>query len=322
MPERTRLLVKAAILFGLLVLVVPLVVGGWMMWKRPLTVDAWMSRLALRSAGLRSAEIATPTGPMTVWQGGAGPTMVLLHGAGDQAGAWGRVIRPLVERYRVVIPDLPGHWKSPPLEGPITIEQLLGGVEALMDACCADDPPIMVGNSMGAWLAFLYAVDHPTRVDRLVAVNGGPIREEHPAVKISPQNREEARETMRGLLGPNTAVPPDFVLDDMVRWARSGPTARLASRLARPDVNLDAHVLDGRLDQVRVPVEIVWGDADQLLNMDYARRMLDGLPAARLTVVRDCGHVPHRECPDRLLGAMLEALDQPAPVAAVVEDGT
>jgi pimeloyl-ACP methyl ester carboxylesterase len=63
-------------------------------------------------------------------------------------------------------------------------------------------------------------------------------------------------------------------------------------------------------------VEIVWGDADDLMTVAYARRMLDGLPAARMATVADCGHVPQRECPDRLLAVLLEALAQPPPAAA------
>jgi pimeloyl-ACP methyl ester carboxylesterase len=307
MAERSRFALKLAVFFGLLVLVLPFIIGGWLMWKRPLTVDAWMSRIALRSAGLSATELSSPSGRMTVWEGGAGPAMVLLHGAGDQAGAWARIIRPLTEQYRVVIPDLPGHWKSEPREGALAIDQVLAGVESVMEQCCPGEAVILVGNSMGGWLAFLYAVEHPDRVARIVAVNGGPLREEDPAVSIYPADRDEARETMRGLMGPNSQMPPDFVLDDVVRHARVGPAARIAQTADQ----MDQYLLDGRLDEVSVPVEIVWGDADGLLTMDYARRMAEGLPAARITAVKGCGHVPQRECPDRLIRAMTEALSLP-----------
>jgi pimeloyl-ACP methyl ester carboxylesterase len=313
----SRTVLKLAIGFGLAVVVVPLLLGMWLFWKRPLTVDAWMSRLALGKRGLQASELVTPAGTMTVWEGGSGPTMVLLHGAGDQAGAWARIIEPLVADYRVLVPDLPGHWKSDPREGPISIEQLLDGLEALMDARCADGPAIVVGNSMGAWIAFLYAVEHPQRVARLVAINGGPITDENSGINILPRTREEARATMKALLGPNTVLPPDFVLDDVVRQARVGPAARLAQGLPHVGPELEAIVLNGRLDEVAVPVELVWGDADELFTMSYAGRLLEGLPAARLHTVKDCGHVPHRECPDRLLAALTEALaEAPLPAAA------
>lgn len=319
---QSRTLLKLAIGFGLAVVVVPLLAGSWLIWKRPLTVDAWMSRLALGKRGLQASELATPAGTMTVWEGGSGPAMVLLHGAGDQAGAWARIVEPLVADYRVLAPDLPGHWKSDPRTGPISIGQLLDGLDALMDARCPGEPAILVGNSMGAWIAFLYAVEHPQRVARLVAINGGPITDEYTGVNILPRNREEARAAMKALLGPNTVLPPDFVLDDVVRQAKVGPAARLAQGLPHVGPELETIVLNGRLGLVTVPVELVWGDADELFTMSYAERLLEGLPAARLHPVKDCGHVPHRECPDRLLAALTAALaEAPAALPATAEGG-
>jgi pimeloyl-ACP methyl ester carboxylesterase len=202
----------------------------------------------------------------------------------------------------------------------LDVDQLLAGVEAVMDSRCADGPAILVGNSLGAWLACLYARSHPDRVERVVAVNGGPLRNENPSANIFPADRDEAREAVRSLMGPNSLMPPGYVLDDVVRHARVGPAARLAATADR----MATHFLDGRLHEVTVPVELVWGEEDGLLTVEYARRMLDGLPAARLHLVAGCGHVPQRECPDRVLRVMSGALQQPAPVpaalAADVED--
>jgi len=294
---------------------VPAVIGflasAWMVWKRPLTVHAWLSRRALGKAGLAKRWIVTPAGRMAVWEGGSGPCMVLLHGAGDQAGAWARVVRPLVESHRVMVPDLPGHWKSDPRSGPLSVEDVLRGVAVLMQARCPDRAAILVGNSLGAWVALLYAHEHPGRVDRLIAINGGALRLENPGVNLLPADRAQAAATMKGLMGPATPATPGFVLDDIVRQAAHGPAARLAATAG----DMDRFLLDGRLGEVVVPVDLVWGDADGLFTMDYARRLLDGLPRARLHVVHGCGHVPHRECPVKVLAALEEALAAPPPKA-------
>ncbi len=91
---------------------------GLFVWKRPLTVDAWFSRGALGKSGLERSEVPTSFGQVTVWEGGAGPTVLLLHGAGDQAGTWARAVTRLVGRYRLVIPDLAGHGGVGPGHGP------------------------------------------------------------------------------------------------------------------------------------------------------------------------------------------------------------
>jgi pimeloyl-ACP methyl ester carboxylesterase len=312
-------LLKVLVAIGV-VMVIAIIASVWMVWKRPLSVDARFSRFALGKLGMEEVSVPSPDGHVNVWIGGEGPCMVMLHGAGDQAGAWARMLKPLLDDYRVVIPDLPGHWKSDPREGPLGIDQLLSGVEVVMDSVCAGEEVVLVGNSLGAWLGMLYAHDYPARVSRLVAINGGAIKEDDPAVNLFPQNREEALETMKGLMGPATLPPPDFVLDDMVRHMNEGPASRLAGRLADPNENIETYLLDDRLDEVVVPVELVWGDADALFTLDYAQRLLDGLPRARLHLVHGCGHVPHRECPDKTLEALEAALAMPPPAIEPEEE--
>ena len=299
-------------------LVIAIIACVWMVWKRPLKVDAMFSRMALGKAGFEETTIPSPDGRMTVWVGGEGPCMVLLHGAGDQAGAWARMVPPLLDNYRVVIPDLPGHWKSDPRKGPIGVDQLLSGVELVMDSVCAGEAAVLVGNSLGAWLAMLYAHDYPANVTQLVAINGGAITNINPAINLFPETREEARATMKALMGPATLPLPDFVLDDVIRHARVGPAGRFVLTLE----TWGPYLLDGRLDQIVVPVELVWGDGDDLWTLDVAQVLLDGLPRARLHAVHGCGHVPHRECPDKTLEAIETALAMPLPELTVEEDSS
>ena len=308
---RSKLL-KVLVAVGVLI-VIAIIACVWMVWKRPLKVDAMFSRMALGKLGFEKTSIPSPDGRMTVWVAGEGQCMVLLHGAGDQAGTWARMVPLLLEDYKVVIPDLPGHWKSDPRKGPIGVDQLLSGVELVMDSICAGEEVVLVGNSLGAWVAMLYAHDYPARVSRLVAINGGAIREDNPAVNLYPATRDEARETMKGLMGPATLPFPDFVLDDVIRWSRVGPAGRLAGRLVDAGDQIDDYLFDDRLNEVVVPVELVWGDADGLFTLDYAQRLLDGLPRARLHIVHGCGHVPHRECPDKTLEAVEAAMAMPPP---------
>jgi len=307
---------KVLMAVGVLV-VIGIIASVWMVWKRPLKVDAHFSRMALGRIGFEKTSIATPEGRMTVWEAGSGPCMVLLHGAGDQAGTWARMVPPFVEDYRVVIPDLPGHWKSDPRSGPLGVGQVLAGIEAVMEIVCGGEPAILVGNSLGAWVAMLYDRENPDRVARLVAINGGAITEHNPAINLYPTNRKEARATMKGLMGPATLPVPDFVLDDIIRHSRVGP----AGRIAQTADQMGPYLLDDRLNEVTVPVDLVWGDADGLLTLEgYAQRLLDGLPRARLHPVHGCGHVPHRECPDKTAEAIKTALAMPPPELAIEEE--
>ncbi len=275
----------------------------------------WFERLgkaALRSAGLERAALDAPRGPLAVWRGGQGPTLVLLHGANDQAGAFGRVAGRLAKGHRLVAPDLPGHGESAPADGPLALADLVAGVETVAAAEPRGTRLTLVGNSLGGYLALVYALRHPERVEQVVLVNGGAIRAA-PGVEISllPRNRDEARAALDALTAPETPRAAGFVLDDLVRRAPGSPLARMLQ--APVDASL---VLDDRLGEIRVPVTLIWGEADRYMPLGYAETVRNRLPAARLETLAGCGHVPQRECPERLLQSLARALAEPPKGAA------
>ncbi len=97
------------------------VAAGVLVWKRPLEVYGWFERRSLSHAGLTKTEISTRVGQQVLWQGGSGPALLLLHGAGDHAGTWSKTVSALLGRHRVVVPDLPGHGESEPRQGVLGI---------------------------------------------------------------------------------------------------------------------------------------------------------------------------------------------------------
>jgi pimeloyl-ACP methyl ester carboxylesterase len=237
---------------------------------------------------------------------------VLLHGAGDSAGTWSSIVKNFTPRYRVVIPDLAGHGMSAPAEGPISVGQVLEGLEAVM-AQGPQDPAIIVGNSLGAWVAMLYARAHPDRVARLVLVNGGALVGDRPDISLVPKSREEAAALMTELRDASAEPVPGFVLDNVVREAQSGPISRLVQTAGE----MGQYVLDGRLHEVKAPADLLWGESDKLFSIAYARRMMAQLPAARLTTIPACGHVPQQECPIRFGAALSDVLTMPPPLPAM-----
>ena len=274
------------------------------MLKRPLTVLQWSSRRALAKTGLEATQIPSPAGRQTVWRGGQGPVLVLLHGAGDQAGSWARVANDLAADYTLLVPDLAGHGESAPRTGPIEVSTILAGVEAVVEAEARSQPVTLVGNSLGGWMALLVAHRHPEWVERAVVISGGAIRGQNTNVKVSPASREEARATVAATRDPSSPPVPDFLLDDIVRNAQRGPLGRFAATAA----SMGEYLLDGRLHEVRVPVELLWGESDRLMPLDYAQRLAAGLPRVRLTTIPRCGHVPQVECPAAFVAALRQVL--------------
>ena len=302
-------LLLAAVLFLVLAGIVVFLIAR----LRPLAMYAASGRRALLSAGLSKASVPSPVGPQAFFRGGSGPVLVLLHGAGDQAAAWSIVAPKLLPGRTLVVPDLAGHGDSGPKTGPLPLETLLAGLSAVLDEAAPGEPVTIVGNSLGAWLAVLWAKDHPERVARIVLVNGGPLKHVAEGLTLQPKDRVEARKTIEALRDPGSIRVPDFVLDDVVREAAKGPIARLAAASA----GMEKYVLEGRLGEVTFPVDIVWGTSDRLMPLSYAERMLGELPRARLTRLPRCGHVPQQECPAAFGDALGKLLAGPPPEAKV-----
>jgi pimeloyl-ACP methyl ester carboxylesterase len=307
MTTRSRVIVLSVGASILLIIVA--LVGAMLL--RPLATFETFERWRLSLAGMERVEVSGPRGPLVYWRGGAGPAVFFLHGANDQAGAWARAIRPLLGSYRIILADLPGHGESGPADGPLSIKDLVDGVEAVVEAEAKTGRVTIAGNSLGGWLALIYADRHPDRVSHVVLVNGAAIRGDGSEAKVNllPKTREEARAAVQATTSPASAAVPSFVLDDLVRRAPGSPLARLMAAPPPPE----EYFVDARLGEFRTPVSLVWGEDDKVLPLSYAKKVSEALPASRLARIPACGHIPQRECADQMWRVLEVVLSEPPP---------
>ena len=295
------------------VAVAGLLVFFLLLYFRPLAVTFWLRRNALRRAGLRKIQVRTSVGKQAVWQGGAGPSLVLLHGAGDQAGTWNKVAPELRRHFQLLLPDLAGHGESEPRAGALSLGTLLTALEQVLDALPPHDAPrVIAGNSLGAWMAMLYAQKCPQRVTRVILIDGGPLQNVS-EISLMPKDREECRRTLAKVYDPSSPRAPNFVLDDLIRVANSGPISRL---MAAGIEDMSNYLLDGRLENFPLPVDLIWGASDRLVPLEYARKLQAQLPHCTLSVIERCGHGPQLERPSEFTRVLLQILapeSAPAP---------
>src|SRR5437763_5865674 len=106
-------------------------------------------------------------GPLRYFAAGTGEPVVLVHGLGGWAGNWQGIAPQLAERYRVLVPELPGHGGSAPARGARTLEPFVDAVVAVLEAEEAL-PAVWVGHSLGALIGVHAAARRPEAVRALV----------------------------------------------------------------------------------------------------------------------------------------------------------
>jgi pimeloyl-ACP methyl ester carboxylesterase len=260
--------------------------------------------------------------PTSVLAGGDGTPVVLLHGPGEFAAHWLRVISPLTRTHLVVAPDLPGHGASGAGDAPLDPEQVLGWLGELIERTCPT-PPVLVGRVLGGAIAARFAGRHRDRLAHLVLVDTlglTPLRLA-PRFELAVQRfmaapNEHSYDRLMGLCS--------FDLDTLVeqlgeQWE---PFAAYAIDRARtPAVqacfgSLMAQfgtqpIPPAELSRIAVPTALIWGRHDMATPLRVAEEAgaRYGWP---LHVIEDAADDPPIEQPEAFLRALHGALKTPA----------
>ena len=260
-----------------------------------------------------------------VLEGGAGPPLVLLHGPGEFAAKWMRVLPDLVTRHRVVAPDLPGHGASDVDGGRLDADRIAAWLGELIERTCTA-PPVLVGHVLGGAIAARFAVHRGDRLSQLVLVDTLGLGRFRPAPRfaltlIGFQARPTERSYNRFMR--QCSVDLDGLREQMgERWepfvsynlelARA-PSTKAAGRLFRtlgpPRIPAED------LARIAVPTTLIWGRHDRALRLRIAEAA-SARYGWQLHVIENCADDPPRDQPEAFLRALRAPLGTPAAVAS------
>ncbi len=265
-----------------------------------------------------------------VLDGGDGPDLVLLHGAGEFAGLWTPVLPALLRSRRVVVPDLPGHGAS--AAGPsMSADDVLAWLGELIERTCAE-PPTIVGRGLGGAIAARFAASRPSALARLVLVGSLGLSDFAPVASFAAAlHAFQAQPTAesRDRLFAECFVDLDRLRDRMgERWQPLADYALAGARAEQmrhalsglmPAFGLSA-IPDPDLARVVVPTALIWGRDDRQapLAVAEAASARHGWP---LLVVDNAGDDPPMEQPEAFLAALRTATRSVAGVEVARLDG-
>lgn len=233
---------------------------------------------------------------------GAGPTLVMVHGASQDTLSWKYVIDLFARHYSVYALDLPGHGKSAmPANGPHTATpDNARYVLQCLDALQIGDA-VLMGHSMGGGVVAQAAVLAPERVRGLVLVDGASVNVVKSSgynphilsmARINPGDWFEV--TFRTLMG--SAASAERTEDLIADARRCDPAVAFADICAFGGFRME-QILHG----IRCPVVIVEGLEDWSVPPESARevaRQLRGQVPVEYIEWEHVGHFPQSECPE------------------------
>jgi pimeloyl-ACP methyl ester carboxylesterase len=254
---------------------------------------------------------------------GSEPPLILLHGWGDSADCWRALLSELERRGRRAIAlDMPGFGEASRLDRESGVLGQLDrfAAAAVRHASGGSGEVVLCGNSLGGTVAMRIAERAELPIAGIVPVAPAgldmaqwfTIIETTPIVRTllrvpfplpAPVVREAVGRAYRSLAFTRPAAVDPAAVASFTRHVSS---RRDVVRVLATGRSLRAELDDGcfRLDRIRCPVLVVWGDSDLMVYASGADRILREVPGSRLEVIPSCGHCPQVEAPEKLAGLL------------------
>jgi pimeloyl-ACP methyl ester carboxylesterase len=179
---------------------------------------------------------------------------------------------------------------------------------------------ILVGNSAGGTISLLTALNFPERIQSLILVGpaiyaggGAPAfirplfgtpQMKHLGQLIARQLQAQVPEIVRLAYHDPSQVTPEIMAGYMnplnvENWDKALWELTVSSRESG---------LADRLGEFNLPVLVITGDDDRIVPTEQSIQLADEIPNTELAVISQCGHLPHEECPEAFMRAVIDFL--------------
>ena len=246
-------------------------------------------------------------------QGDGGRPALLVHGFAGNLNNWLFNQTVLARDRAVYALDLPGHGLSSKDVGDGSLETLANVLRDWLDAVGL--PRVhLVGHSLGGGIVLALALKYPDRLLSCTLIASAALGSEIDADYIDGVVKADRRKQLKPFL-ERLFADPNLVtrqlVDDVLKFKRVDGVREALSTLADNFIagGKQALVFRERLDEIQVPMLVIWGDKDRILTRSHA----EALPRrCAVEILSDCGHMVQMEAPgevNRLIARFLQNCD-------------
>jgi pimeloyl-ACP methyl ester carboxylesterase len=262
---------------------------------------------------------------------GDGPPVLLVHGYGDTADGWRRVVPGLIDAHRVIVPDVPPFGRSQTVDSRVDLMDFYGRFFPELLERLGVERATVIGHSLGGAISLRIAIERPDLVERLGLVAPAGLGKGPPWWWFALVGNGILWKGALSVPGPITPRVARQCLKRFLDWRLFHDPRNLAKDIEhlvelhhRPR-DLGALLAAGRacigsytgtlLDDSRAipcPIWMVWGDHDGLVPVADARAFESAHPQAQVHVFDRCGHYPQIEFPRRFNTLLRDWIDATA----------
>lgn len=239
---------------------------------------------------------------------GKGEPMILVHSAGQSLYTFNKVFEKLARSYRVILLDIAGHgYSQRPDFFDFSIEDHGESLARFMDALGIETAHF-VGYSMGAGYVISLAKLHPERVDKIVLISPGGITSDMPLpVRMLESGflgvlagRVFSQKSVASLLDECVFDHTAIKEHDIEQYSMPFMSSDVRYSVRRTVNAFDEEEVLPLLRDINHEVLVLWGDEDRWHPLERKDIYLAVLQNSRFELVRNSGHLPHEERPDRV----------------------
>ena len=242
---------------------------------------------------------------------GQGPLLVLLHGWGSTTDLFDGIYRFASAKYRVIGPDFPGAGRSEEPAEPMGLDDYVRFVKRFLETVAPEEREIIfLGHSHGGRVLIRMAAamgeDAGFTVPEMILVDSAGIV----PVKTAAQKKRSSRYRFYKRMLTVTGIVKLFpsALDTLQKRFGSADYAAASPVMRQTMVRVVNEDLTEEMPRVKMPVLLIWGDADTATPIADGRRMEELMPEAGLAVIPGAGHFSFLDDPvlfSRILGSFL-----------------
>ena len=248
---------------------------------------------------------------------GAGAPLVLISGLGYPLWQWHRMVPYLEKRFQVVTFDNRGVGQTGKPAGPYSASMLAGDTVGLLDALGIESAVVM-GHSMGGFIAQAMALEHPQRVSKLILAStnfGGPrhvpVTPEALAI-LSDQKSDPLTRLRNGIMvstAPGFAERQPELIQKWLDWRAANPldTAGYQAQLGIGMALLtEAAAFETRLPAISASTLILFGVHDKVVPPANAELLARQVPGSQIHILPDAGHFFPLEVPEEAAQVIIQ----------------